>query len=345
MGWSVRTQARGGGTISILDRLQDRRFSFFLNRPCTASGSITADVGAAGDVGLRPGIDEALVLYDGVPQETVFACTSVSAQASGDEVRIGVEWEGIMTYLSDALVLGKATAYSSTTLPWTWINTFQTRTGASVYGITQGTQTGSPPTRSRLVEQDATLLDEIIGLSETSSGFDFNIGPDRAYNEWHTQRGSSNGLRLEYGINVVSYSYTESAAPGEIVSDVYVNGPPGSGFATATSSTAQTAYGRREASLPYLTELENATVTSSQLQNYADAAITQRSSPLIIPNVVLRKQHDSVAWGNYWLGDTIRFVAGVGRFTTIDANYRIVAVHVEVDENDNETVSLDLNKV
>ena len=52
-----------------------------------------------------------------------------------------------------------------------------------------------------------------------------------------------------------------------------------------------------------------------------------------------------MAWGSYWLGDTIRFRAAVGSYTTIDSTYRIVAIHVEIDENDNESVTLDLNKV
>ena len=344
MWWAVKTQSRASGGITLLTQLQDRRFSFYLNRPCEASGTISADAGANIDLGLRPGIDEATVLYDGVPQETVFSCTGVDVTSSGNDTRVAVRWQGIMCYLSDAIVLGRRSAYSGTTVPWTWLNTFQTRTGASVYAITQGTQTGTPPTRSRLIEQDATLLDEIINLSETSDGFDFNIDAARKYNEWHTQRGSSIGLTLEYGVNVVAYSYAENAGPGEIVTDVRVVGPAGASGATATDAAAQTTYGRREASLPYMTELENATVTDSQLQNYADAAIVQRAAPLIIPNVTLRKNHPSVEWGNYWLGDTIRFKAAVGAFTSIDAEYRLVAIHADVDADENTTVTLDLNK-
>lgn len=344
MAWQIRTQSRNSTAITYLSRMQNRRVSFLLNRACEASASMDATTGNAFDLGLRVGQDEALWMRDNTPQETVFALTSATPNADSDSTRIDFEWRGIMSYLQDALVYGYKTAYSSTTLPWTWINTFQTRTGGD-YGITQGTTTGTPPTRQRLIESDGTMLDEIIALSESSSGFDFSIGPDRKWNEWHTARGSSLGLTLEYGVNVLGYSYTESAEPGEIVTDARVIGPPGSTIQTVSDTTARTTYGRREAALSYFTEMENVTVTSSQLTNYGTAAIADRKAPLVIPSVQLVKNHPSVAWGSYWLGDTIRFRAAVGSYTTIDSTYRIVAIHVEIDENDNESVTLDLNKV
>jgi hypothetical protein len=346
----VKTQPRNGaGNGTYLNRLQDRRASFYLNRPPTFSGTLSAESGNATSLGVRPGIDECLLLRDGEPLESVFACTSNAITADRDETRVAIEWQGIGCYLADAVVLGQATPYSSTTLPWTWINTFQTRTGGSVYAITQGTTTGTPGTRQATVESDTGLLDKIIELSESSTGFDWAIGPDRKLNLWYPTRGNSNGLTFEYGVNVASYSYTEDAGPGEIVTDLRVVGPPGTGVGTATNATAQATYGRREASTTFFADFEAASVSNSQITAHATRIIAERIKPIIIPSLTLRTSggtaHSSVPWGSYWLGDTVRFKATVGAFGYIDASYRIVAIHCEWDENNNEAISIEVNAV
>lgn len=343
MAWNLVLQNRNGSALTELLSARNFRFSFYLNRPATASLTLPISSREATRANIVPGAREMIAYRNGTPVETVFALTSSSVAGDRDNVELQLEFQGIMCYLADALVYGSATAYSGTTVPWTWINTFQTRTGGA-YGITQGAQTGSPTSRSRYIQQDAGLLDEIVNLSESSPGFDFNIDTDRAYNEWHTSRGSDKGLALEYGSNVVAFDFEENAGPGEIVSDLRVYGPPGSGgVKTATDATSQTTYGRREASTSFLADVESAAVTSSQLQKYADLIITERNNPLITPSVQLLQDHQSTPWGSYWLGDTVAFRAKLGNYLSIDTSYRIVAIHVELDDAQNENIRLELN--
>lgn len=343
--WNLVLQQRNGSALTEMPGARSVRFSFYLNRPCTASCTLPVTSAEATRANIVPGAREMIAYRNGSPVETVFALTGTSVAADRDNVELQLEFQGILCYLSDALVYGRASAYSSTTLPFTWNSTFQARAGAS-YGITAGTQYGTTSTRSRYIQQDACLLDEIINLSESSPGFDFNIDTDRAFNEWHTKRGADNGLALEYGSNIVAFDYDENAGPGEIVSDLRVVGPSGSGNAkTATSATAQAAYGRREASVAYLSDVESATVTSSQLQKYADQAVSERALPLITPTVTLQQDHPSTAWGTYWLGDTVALRAKLGGYIDIDASYRIIAIHVDLDDAHNETIRLELNPV
>lgn len=341
--WNLVLQARNGDALTELPGARSMRFSFYLNRPAMASCTLPMTSREATRDNIVPGAREMIAYRNGSPVETVFALTNATVSADRDNMELQLEFAGIMCYLQDALVYGRAAAYTGTSIPWTWINTFQTRTGAA-YGITQGTQNGSTTSRSRTIQQDAGLLDEIINLSESSPGFDFNIDTDRAYNEWHTQRGADNGLALEYGSNVVAFDYEENGGPGEIVTDLRVVGPSGSGnVKTATSSTAQTTYGRREASVAYLSDVEVAAVTDSQLQKFADAAILERKQPLITPSVTLLQDHLSTAWGSYWLGDTVALRAKLGNYLAIDASYRIVAIHVDLDDSMNESIRLELN--
>lgn len=343
--WQFITQTRNGSAIADIDGLTSRRMTFQLNRPPVITGSLLANNPKArrdSIGGLRPGVHEMIPYRSGSPLETVFALSRATVVGEADAMRVEFEWQGIASYLQDALVFDQTTAYSSTTLPWTWINAFQSRTGGSL-GITQGVVTGTAPTRQKSIAQYAGVLDTIVDLSESGAGFDWAIDASRTYREWHPTRGSSNGLVLEYGVNVTSFGYTESCGPGEIVSDVYVQGPPGSQEVTASDSTARTTFGRREASLTFFADFEDTTVTNGQIQKHADVAIADRNAPIVIPQVRLVRDHQSTQWGSYWLGDTITFRATVGNYDSINAQYRIVQVDVELDDNDNEAVTLGLN--
>lgn len=342
--WQLIMQQRNGAQLADLLSASNRRLSLYLNRPSEFSCEVPINAPEATRENLEPGTRELVIYRNGIALETVFALNRAAVSAEPDTQRLELGFAGIASYLSDALVLARSNAYTGTTIPWSWINTFQSRTGGS-YGITQGAQSGSPASRTRTIEQDGAILDEIINLSESGTGFDFAIDAERQYVEWHPQRGGSPSIVLEYGTNVSAFSYEESTAPGELVTDVRAYGPPSSGKPrVAADTTARTTYGRREASVTYMSESENATVTSGQLQNFADASLT-RSKPLIVPQVQLVADHPSLPWGSYWLGDTVPFQARLGNYVRIEASCRIIGIHVELDENNNETISLDLNTV
>lgn len=344
MTYQLVIQRRNGAQLVDLVNATQRRFSFYLNRPSEFSCILPATAPEATRDNLQPGTRELIAYRNGSPLETVFALTRVGVRGDSDSVQLELGFDGIACYLADGIVLANSNGYTGTAVPWGWINTFQSRTGGG-YGITQGQVVGTAPSRTRVIEQDGTILDEIVNLSETGSGFDFAIDANRAYREWHTQRGVSSGVVLAYGVNIVSFDYEESTAPGEIVTDVRAYGASNSGAPRVAADTAaRDTYGRREAVVSYASESEAATVTAGQLQNFADAALN-RSSPLIIPQVELVASHPSVTWGSYWLGDTVDFQAQLGSYASINAQYRIVGIHVELDDNDNETVKLDLNAV
>lgn len=343
--WQFVSQLRNGAPIADLDGLRNRRFTFQENQPGMASASIyvsdpRAHRGALG--GLTPGVHELIAYRDTSPIETVFALTNANVVADTETMVINLEWQGIASYLKDALVYSQTTEYSGTTLPATWISTFQARTGGS-YGITAGTVTGTPATRTKTMQSDASLFDTINELASSGAGFSWRISPSRTYEEWHPSRGADNGIVLEYGVNVESFTYAENAGPGEIVSDIRVYGPPGTSTVTASDSTARTTYGRREAAATFFADFADSGVTSTQLQAHADSIIVDRVAPILIPQITLVRSHQSIPWGSYWIGDTVTFRAAVGQYTTINQQYRIVQIDVALDDNDNETITLGVN--
>jgi len=343
--WQFITQARNGAQIADQTGLRDRRLLFQLNQPPILSAKLRVnDPRAKRDSsgGLAPGVHEMKVYRDGEAVESVYQLVRVGESGTADTITLDLEWRGIASYLQDALVYPQAAAYSSTTLPWTWINTFQSRTGGS-YGITQGAVTGTPPNRQISIQQEAGLFDSINSLSSSGDGFDWAINASRQYVEWHSARGADNGIVLEPGVNVTEWSFDENTGPGEIVTDLLVNGPPGSQQVAASDSTARTLYGRREAAATFFADFEPTSVTNGQLQAHADAAMADYIAPVIIPQIRLVKNHPSIPWGSYWLGDIVTFRVRVGAYDWINAPYRIVQIDVSLDDNNNETIALGVN--
>lgn len=343
--WQYVTQARNGAQIADLTGLRDRRLLFQLNQPPIVTARLRVNDPLArrdSTGGLATGHYELKVYRDGEAIETVYQLASTNVSGTADTITLDLEWRGIASYLQDALVYPQTAAYSSTTLPWTWINTFQSRTGGS-YGITQGTVTGTAPNRQKLISQEASLFESINQLSTSGDGFDWAINANRQYVEWHSERGADNGIVLEPGVNVVDWSYGESTAPGEIVTDLLVNGPPGSLQVSGSDSTARTLYGRREAALTFFADYEASALSDGQLQSYADSAMALRIAPVIIPTIRLVRNHPSIPWGSYWLGDIVTFRVRSGNYDFLNAPYRIVQIDVSLDDNDNETISLGVN--
>jgi len=346
--WQWITQERNGAQIADVIGLRDRRLLFQLNQPPIVSATLRAnDRSARRDDtgGLATGQHELMVYRDGTPIGSVFQLASTGMTGTADTVNLNLEWRGIASYLQDALVYPQSpvtTPYSGTTLPWTWINAFQSRTGGN-FGITQGTVTGTAPTRQVNIAQEAGLFDTIQKLSTTGDGFDWEIDTGRQYVEWHSQRGSDNGIVFEAGVNVTEWSITENTGPGEIVTDLLVNGPPGSLQVTGSDSTARTLYGRREAAITMFADYEASAVSTGQLQGQADAAIAGFVAPVIIPQFRLARNHQSIPWGSYWLGDIVTFRVRVGEYDFINQPYRIIQIDVSLDDNDNETISVGVN--
>lgn len=328
-----------------LSDARDVRYSLYLNRPAEMSCTLPMRSDQAQRDYVQPGTREILIYRNGVAVETVFALNRVSVVANAEDEVLEISAQGILSYLSDALVYGSSKARSGTGIGWGLISTYQARSGA-LSSISQGSTIGSAPSRTKIVEQDASVLDTIIELSETGDGFDFNIDTERRYNEWHTQRGSDRGIVLEYGTSVAEFTYDESAEPGEIVSDVRVFGTSSSGPPrTAFSLASRSAYGRREASLSYYSENESAVATNAQVQAFANSAVVSRSAPVIVPAMRVVPNHPSVSMDSIELGDTVTVRARLQNYAAIDALYRIIAIHVELDENFNESLTLDLNPV
>jgi hypothetical protein len=55
--------------------------------------------------------------------------------------------------------------------------------------------------------------------------------------------------------------------------------------------------------------------------------------------------HPDYVFGDVWLGDIVRLVAraGAASYVDVDAAYRVVALHIELDNEGFESVTLEVN--
>lgn len=330
----------GASEVDELTGLEGRRVDVLLNRPGGVTASLPVSHPTARRELLTPGNTELKVYREGVPIETAFVCTQANPKTQ-PVPRLDLGWQGISSLLDDALVYGQTSAFSSTTLPWTWINTYQTRTSGS-RSFTAGTTTGTATSQSRTIETDDTITNAINSLAERQNGFDWRLSPSRGLDLWYPQRGSDRGLELVWGENVLSFNFAEPAGPGVLASDARVRGGISNAMQTASRAATRTVYGRREVSIVAAGEID---VSGAYLAQIAARTVAERAAPPIIPNVVLDSSHSSVAWGEWWLGDTVTFYAKIGEYMTIAEEYRIVGIHIVLDAENNERISLDLNLV
>lgn len=340
------TQKRAGAQIADVTGLTARRVMFQEKQPPIASASLRVeDLRARRDDlgGFTEGEHELKIIRDNVPLETVFQLTDAKVAGTANAMRLDFEWQGIASYLQDALVLPQAAAFSGQALPWGWINAYQGRAGGSAYAITQGPVQGYPPNRQKLVQKEQSVFDAINDLATTADGFDWAIDDQRRYREWHSQRGRDTGIVLEPGVNVLDWGYSSSTAPGKIVSDLTVSGPPGSQSVSVNDPVARARYGRREAAVTLFGDAEASGNVQGQIQARATSGIAAYVAPVVVPTIKLRAGHPSIPWGSYWLGDIVVFRVRVGNYDFINQPYRIVQIELQIDAAENETITLGVN--
>lgn len=339
--YQFEIRPRNGLPAGQLQNLRARRIGIPLNRPPECSATLSASDNTVASSLLKAGESEIVIYRNGDALETVFQLASVGFSGDPDGVQIDLNWLGILSYLQHGLVYAgtRSSAIAQSRIVWGWINTFQSRTGASVYAITDHGAPATDPSKSVTIEEDTDLLDAIIAQSERDNGYDFAVDAGRRFRCYYPQRGSDKSDRVvfEYGTNVTHFSGEWNTSPGELVTDARVYGGPGSAIATATDSAAQALYGRREASVQY----SDVITQTGPLQDHATRIVEDHARPQSIPQLVLRRNHPSIPWGAYEVGDTV----GV-RINELDINdiYRIVNLDIDIDENDNETITASFNE-
>lgn len=334
-------QPRNGSPVAALDGIISASWGVSGNGIPDCSATIDAKVTRNATRLLRPGLTELVVYRDHLPLETVFQLTNVRPSGDPDGSKIEFAWQGIASYLQHMTTYA-GTAYTATAqsrIAWGLVNTFQARTGGG-YGLTDGGAPSSDTTRTVLYEEDTDVAQAFDALATLENGFDWWVDAGRRV-RFASPRGTdkSDRVKFVYGVNVAEYDYEIDTSPGRIITDVRMTGGPNTLLYPATNASAQSLYGRREASM-------QASDTISQpaaLQAAANAVVADYDTPEILPTLKLVSGcPDPARWGSWWIGDTVTVDIRDGAAIELRGRFRIASVSCDLDENFNESISVGL---
>jgi hypothetical protein len=146
-------------------------------------------------------------------------------------------------------------------------------------------------------------------------------------------RGTSRGRALNFPGNIAKW--TRQFDPGTYANAIRETGNTGLAAARVEASDIATRpEGRWDAQLGDTGLLDAGSVASRAAKD-----LTDRQTPTPVYTLTLRPGE----WGgpaDIWLGDTVIVDIDSGRISTQGAQYRVMEIDVDLDENDNETVKI-----
>ena len=181
----------------------------------------------------------------------------------------------------------------------------------------------------------------IDSVANVINGFEWSIEPDLVYKVWYPTRGADYGFLLEYGANIEKVSRTVD--PSEYANAIRISGgqneegiaPTPQGRLSADVSAGIEIAGRWEKNFTEPEVFTNATLTEKADYWMADAQ-------QLIPSYTVTLR----SWG----GPTEVCLVTVSTSSVkhgrldVDTYLRVVAVDIEVSDDQNEKVSLTLGR-
>lgn len=224
-------------------------------------------------------------------------------------------------------------------IAWQLIDTAQTDLYGD-FGVLQGTIQTSV-NRDRSYEKYQNIKELIIQLSEVINGFDFEINYDKEFNVYYPYQGNVRpNILFEYPGNIKSISIPTDGS--KMVNRALMRGQ-GFGESQLQVEREDTDYQEFYAIREKI--YDNASVSlESTLENYGDAYVDEFRSLLQIPEIVVDGNKTPFIT-DYGIGDRIPItINGYEIYSHINKTYyRIDAIDLSVDDNDQEDIRLTLS--
>lgn len=219
-------------------------------------------------------------------------------------------------------------------IAWSLISTVQARANGN-YGITRGVGSSTGIKRTIQTKQGAFVAKEIASLANADNGFDWDVSPAMAFDLYYPSRGANNGVGLEYGKTVSSFTRTRN--PASFANDTTTVGSAATLPVERLSATVTTdAEGRWDATFSD-PNVDTQDVLDAKATHNRDvaSAITPAYSVKLSPGFWKGESHIG-------RGDTIRLRVRRGRVND-SLLFRVVQISIQPDEDaDTEEVRLGL---
>jgi len=218
-------------------------------------------------------------------------------------------------------------------IAWGMVQNIQSRTNGN-YGITRGTGATTGITRQWNPKPGEFVGKIIDSIGNLASGFDWDVSPAMALDLYYPQRGLNNGIGLEYGKSVSSF--TRVKTPSTFANDDIVTGGAGTTIVETGSATVATdLQGRWDGTYSYPDITEQATLVA-------------RGSWLVARTSLLVPTYTAKLAPGFWkgtshigLGDTVRLLVKRGRIND-NLLLRVLEIPIDIGDDGSETVQLGL---
>lgn len=245
---------------------------------------------------------------------------------AGDHKELSLECEGLLSYFYKRFITYTSLDYTSLeqrVIAWNLLSHAQTGTDMGL-NITAASFTGTTHVRSRRYDRELhqNIYDLLTEFPTLDNGFDYDIvyGPGglREWTPYHPQKGTvRNDLLLEWGSNIVAYTYSEDAM--NIANEVYVTGGA-SGEVRFEQNYTDTAFAAEYGIMQDIVA-DGQQQDIAWLLDRAKQEVNERKRPLIIPEVTVINEPVDVL-GQAQTGDVLPVRIHHGR-TRVSGLYRI----------------------
>jgi hypothetical protein len=336
-------------TGETLDELPFSSVSFSrrLNQPGKFTGTITiedplGDLNRVVHNSLAPGSTAIWVLSDGVP---VWGGIVWNTEANIRNRQITVTAAGFSSYLYRR-VLSEDKTYTNTDQTLIIEGLIDTANlvaggdigmsvsyvnGVSGVNRTKNYYAFDMNTFGELID-DLVNSDNGVEWTEEFTGLSYDL--QHFIEIQYPQRGRNTSLVFDTGKNVQLLKWSQNAE--EFTNRVY-------GFNIANDVKIRSTQSNPLAGNPLYEEAVAFTEesTQSELTDKARKHLTARSKVIDFVTVTIDADDVDVGLGTFVPGDTVRVVTDIG-FVNIDRNYRILEYRVDVDENDLDTMTVEM---
>jgi hypothetical protein len=217
------------------------------------------------------------------------------------------------------------------------INTTQGLTDGS-FGITQGTLVagGSPSGTVTYAAKEGKVISDALGdLSAGDTGFDWEVTPNRVFNEYYPRIQGNAKVRLEYGGNVTGYSLQ---VMGKYEANwIQVQGPDNSISSPVIDAGRRVTYGLRDH-----VESNTALKSAAALQAYANQVLQLRRDPRIVPQIGVNSTLINPFNGDISIGQQTPLVIN-DQWAQFNQNMRLGGFQLSIGKHGEETFVLYLN--
>lgn len=271
--------------------------------------------------------------------ELVFAGPLWDVTASSKENKLSCYAAGIESYFDTRLASVVDRAYSNTlgNICWQLINSTQALTNGNVL-VTRGLAVpGYAPSMTWKYswKELATLTDVHNELADSDIGFDWEITPQRVYNQYWPRIMSNSNTRLEYGGNVTSFSLQ---AMGKYEANtVIVKGAEGIVSSWAIDTTKRSEFG-----LSHYSASETSIKSQALLNAHAAMLLKLRRDARMVPSLTMRSDVINPFAGDIKYGQIAPVVID-HYWAQVNQPMRLMGFQITVGKQGNETFNLYLS--